>query len=207
MLFEDLANRNRADNAIVKIDDHFSQNNTFTGRYFFADSTQTEEDGLYLKQQWLSQAKTRPQIVGFNWTYTPNSRWVSEARFGYNRISQQIVSADHALNRATYPGTTGINTGVTNPMNFGLPEIDVGNFYQLGGGNGYPLFTTPTVTYQFTEGVGYFEGPAQYPLWSVRYVTGELTTCATDTQKGKFTSRRFRIFCRLDRRTQVMEPR
>jgi len=154
LLFQDLANRNRADNAIVKIDYHLSQNNTFTGRYFFADSTQTEEDGTYLQQQWLSQAKTRPQIVGFNWTYTPNSRWVSEARFGYNRFSQQIVSADHNVNPMNY----GIDTGVTNPLNFGLPEIDVGNFYQLGGGNGYPLFTTPTVTYQFTEGVGYLKG-------------------------------------------------
>ena len=33
-------NRNRADNAIVKIDYH----KTTIGRYFFADSTQTEED-------------------------------------------------------------------------------------------------------------------------------------------------------------------
>lgn len=154
LLFEDLANRNRADNALVKVDYHFSQNNTFTGRYFFADSTQAEEDGLYLLPQFLSDAKTRPQIIGFNWTYTPTSQWVSEARFGYSRFSQQIVSADHNVNPTTY----GINTGVTNPLNFGLPEIDVGNFYQLGGGNGYPLFTTPTETYQFTEGLGYLKG-------------------------------------------------
>ena len=154
LLFQDLANLNRADNALVKVDYHFSQNNTFTGRYFFADSTQTEEDGLYLLPQFLSDAKTRPQIVGFNWTYTPTSQWVSEARFGYSRFSQQIVSADHNVNPTTY----GINTGVTNPLNFGLPEIDVGNFYQLGGGNGYPLFTTPTETYQFTEGLGYLKG-------------------------------------------------
>ncbi|MFZ0520355.1 MAG: TonB-dependent receptor [Candidatus Acidiferrales bacterium] len=154
LLFQDLANRNRADNALVKVDYHFSQNNTLTGRYFFADSTQTEEDGLYLAPQFLSQAQTRPQIVGLNWTYTPTSNWVSEARFGYSRFSQQIVSADHSVNPATY----GINTGVTNPLNFGLPEIDVGNFYQLGGGNGYPLFTTPTETYQFSEGLGYLKG-------------------------------------------------
>jgi len=157
-LFQDLANTNRADNAIVKLDYHISKNNTLTGRYFFADSTQTEEDGDYLLPQFLSQAASRPQIIGANWTYTPNSRIVSEARFGYNRISQRIFSADHALNPATYPGTTGINTGVTNPMNFGLPEIDVGSFFQLGGGNGYPLFTTPTQTYQGTEGIAYLKG-------------------------------------------------
>jgi carboxypeptidase family protein/TonB-dependent receptor-like protein len=153
-LFEDLANRNRADNVIVKVDYHFSRNNTFTGRYFFADSTQAEEDGFFLLPQFLSLAASRPQIIGGNWTYTPNSRVVSEARFGYNRISQRIFSADHNVNPTTY----GINTGVTNPMNFGLPEIDVGNFFQLGGGNGYPLFTTPTQTYQFTEGVAYLKG-------------------------------------------------
>jgi Carboxypeptidase regulatory-like domain/TonB dependent receptor len=153
-LFQDLVNQNRADNAVVKVDYHFSKNNTLTGSYFFADSTQTEEDGDYLAPEWLSQALTRPQIVGVNWTYTPNSRWVSQARFGYNRFSQQIVSADHNVNPITY----GINTGVTDPFNFGLPEIDVGEFFQLGGGNGYPLFTTPTVTYQFSEGLAYLKG-------------------------------------------------
>jgi len=154
LLFQDLANRNRADNVLVKVDYHFSAKNTFTARYFFADSTQTEEDGDYLLPQFLSQALSRPQIVGGNWAYTPNSSWVNEARFGYNRISQQIVSADHNVNPLTY----GINTGVTNPLNFGLPEIDVGPFFQLGGGNGYPLFTTPTETYQLTDSVGYLKG-------------------------------------------------
>lgn len=154
LLFQDLANRNRADNLIVKVDYHFSEKNTFTARYFFADSTQAEEDGFYVAPQFLSQALSRPQIVGGNWTYTPNSRWVNEARFGYNRISQQIVSADHNVNPVTY----GINTGVTNPLNFGLPEIDVADFFQLGGGNGFPLFTTPTETYQLTDSVGYLKG-------------------------------------------------
>ncbi|HEX2775315.1 MAG TPA: TonB-dependent receptor [Candidatus Acidoferrales bacterium] len=154
LLFQDLANRNRADNVLVKVDYHFSAKNTFTARYFFADSTQTEEDGDYLLPQFLSQALSRPQIIGGNWAYTPNSSWVNEARFGYNRISQQIVSADHNVNPLTY----GINTGVTNPLNFGLPEIDVGPFFQLGGGNGFPLFTTPTETYQLTDSVGYLKG-------------------------------------------------
>jgi Carboxypeptidase regulatory-like domain/TonB dependent receptor len=154
LLFQDLANRNRADNVIIKVDYHYSARSNFTGHYFFADSTQSEEDGFYLAPQWLSQALSRPQNVGASWIFTPNSNWVSEARFGYNRISQQIVSADHNVNPLTY----GINTGVTNPLNFGLPEIDVGPFFQLGGGNGYPLFTTPTQTYQFTESLGYLKG-------------------------------------------------
>ncbi len=153
LLFQDLANRNRADNVLGKIDYHFSQRNNFSGHYFFADSTQLEEDGTYLAPQWLSQALSRPQNVGAAWIFTPNSSWVSEARFGYNRISQQIVSADHNVDPMAY----GINTGVTNPLNFGLPEIDVGSFFQLGGGNGYPLFTTPTQTYQFTESLGYLK--------------------------------------------------
>jgi hypothetical protein len=153
LLFQDLANRNRGDNLLVKVDYHFSPKNTFTARYFFADSTQTEEDGFFLLPQFLTQAKTRPQIAGGNWTFTPDSSLVSEARFGYNRISQQNFSADHDVNPLTY----GINTGVTNPLNFGLPEIDVGPFFQLGGGNGTPLFTTPTETYQFTESIGYLK--------------------------------------------------
>jgi len=54
--------------------------------------------------------------------------------------------------------TYGLNTGVTNPLNFGLPEIDISGFTSLGNISGWPLFTTPNRTYQFSDGVSYTRG-------------------------------------------------
>ena len=31
-----------------------------------------------------------PQVFGGDWTWTPNSRWVNEARFSYNRFNEHI---------------------------------------------------------------------------------------------------------------------
>ncbi len=62
---------------------------------------------------------------------------------------------DHSADPLT---TYGLNTGVTSPLNFGLPEIDIGGFTSLGNISGWPLFTTPNRTYQFSDGVSYTRG-------------------------------------------------
>ncbi|MFZ0880840.1 MAG: TonB-dependent receptor, partial [Candidatus Acidiferrales bacterium] len=153
-IFQDLDNVTREDNFIIKSDYVLSEHNTFTGRYFFGDSVQSEEDIYVLLPQWLSEARTRVQIAGFGWTWTPNSRWVNQTRFGYNRIWQEDETADHSVNPTTY----GINTGVANPADFGMPEIDVAGFTQLGGNDSWPLATSPTQTFQFGDSVSYLTG-------------------------------------------------
>ena len=53
---------------------------------------------------------------------------VNQLRFGYNRFSQRIFSADHTRPARDY----GINTGVTEPLDCGFPEIVIGPFNRLG---------------------------------------------------------------------------
>lgn len=153
-IFQDLVNVNREDNFIIKSDYHLSEHHSITGRYFFGDSNQTEEDIFVLLPQFQSQALTRAQLVGAGWTWTPNSRWVNEARFGYTRLSQQLNSVDHS----TSPSSYGINTGVTNPADFGLLALQVASFTQLGGNAGFPLFTTPNYSIQFSDNVSLLTG-------------------------------------------------
>lgn len=148
-------NLNRMDNFIIKIDHQINEKNNLSGRYFFGDSLQTEQDITVLRPEWRSTSDLNAQVFGINWIWTPNVRWVNEAKFGYNRFWQAIVTADNDLDPVQ---TYGINTGITDPVNFGMPTILIGGFNQLGGNRGWPLLTTPNQTFQFIDNVSYIRG-------------------------------------------------
>jgi hypothetical protein len=112
----DLRNRNREDNGILKLDYHLSDKSNLIGTYFLGDSVQTEEDTTVVSPLFLSQSKTRAQVIGAGWIWTPTGRLTNQFRVGYNRFWQQVVQADHNSDPAT---TYGLNTGVTDPINFG----------------------------------------------------------------------------------------
>lgn len=76
----DFNNTNREDNFIIKSDYHLNAINMITGRYFYTNSFLAEEDVIPLRPDWLSVARTHIGVVGVNWTWTPNARWVNEAR-------------------------------------------------------------------------------------------------------------------------------
>ncbi|MBZ5571685.1 MAG: carboxypeptidase regulatory-like domain-containing protein [Acidobacteriia bacterium] len=147
-------NQNREDNFVVKSDYHLNQNNLISGRYFYANSLQTEEDTAPIRSDWLSIANTKVSVMGVNWTWTPNARWVNEARFGYNRYWQNDNVADYKKSAQSY----GLNTGVTDPKLFGFPEIDIGTLFEMGGNLSWPLYTTPTYTYQAVDNVSITRG-------------------------------------------------
>ncbi len=147
-------NVNREDNVVVKSDYHFNAKNIVTGRFFYANSLQTEEDTSPIRPDWLSIADTKVQVMGVNWTWTPTSAWVNELRFGYNHYWQLDNVADYKKSAADY----GLNTGVTDSRLFGFPEIDIGPLFEMGGNSSWPLFTTPTKTYQALDNVSLTRG-------------------------------------------------
>jgi len=179
-----LPNKNRNDNFIIKADHHFNERNSLTGRYFFGDSLQTELDIPVLRAEWESQSKLRAQVFGLNYNFVPNANWVNEARFGYVRFWQTILTADHASNPAT---VYGINTGVTAPVDFGLPEIDVDGFNQLGGNHGWPLLTTPNRTIQGVDNVSYTRGKHTFRFG------GEFRHGSTDNTRDRYGKGRIRF--------------
>jgi len=148
-------NVNRSDTGVAKVDHHFSSSETLSGHYLIGDSNQIEQDATILQPEWRSESQIRAQVFGVSLVSTPQGNWVNEARFGFNNFWQKIQALDHAANPLT---TYGLNTGVTNPLNFGLPEIEIGGFTQLGNESGWPLFTTPNRTFQFSDGVSYTHG-------------------------------------------------
>jgi hypothetical protein len=145
-------NINRMDNFIIKIDHRLNDKQNLTGRYFFGDSLQQEQDIAVLRPEWRSQSDLRAQVFGVNWTWTPSTRWANEAKFGFNRFWQAITTIDNQADPVT---TYGINAGVTDPVNFGMPTILISGFNQLGGNSGWPLLTTPNQTFQFADNISY----------------------------------------------------
>ena len=152
-----LPNTVSSDNAVGKVDYHFNERNTVSGRYFFGNNSGTVSDASQLQPQWLTQIHTRAQVFGTNWLWTPNARWANEARFGYNRLYQPTFTADHNKPASAY----GLDTGVTNPLYGGLPRINVFPFYifpqELGGFN-WPKIQGPDTRFQFVDHVSYTRG-------------------------------------------------
>ncbi len=176
-------NSNREDNGLVKIDWHPNVKDTVTGRYFIGDSIQTEQDIQVLQPYWESQAVTRPQVFGVNWVRVISPNLVNEVKFGYNRFNQSILTVDANVNPTTY----GINTGVTTPVNFGMPEIAISGFTSLGGNHGWPLLTTPNVTFVYGDNVSYTRGKHALKMGA------EFRTGSTDNVRDRYGKGRFRF--------------
>ncbi|MGB8010953.1 MAG: carboxypeptidase regulatory-like domain-containing protein [Terriglobales bacterium] len=152
-----LPNTVNTDNAVGKVDYQRSQRHSFSSLYFFGDNSGTVSDASEVQPQWLTQIHTRAQVFGENWTFVPNSNWVNEARFGYNRLYQPTFTNDHNVLASSY----GLNTGVTNTLYGGLPRINIFPDYifpqELGGFN-WPKVQGPDTRIQFIDHVSYIRG-------------------------------------------------
>ncbi len=152
-----LPNSVTSDNAVAKIDSQINQRHSISGVYFFGNNNGTVSDASQLQKKWLTQIHTRAQVLGVNWTWVPSSRWVNEARLGYNRLYQPTFTNDHADAASTY----GLNTGVTNPLYGGLPRINISDYYvfpqELGGFN-WPKVQGPDERYQYIDHVSVIIG-------------------------------------------------
>lgn len=147
-------NTNQSDNALVKVDYAINAHNTLNGSYFYGYDTNISEDNIVQSAQFLTQFTLRGQAGIVRWTWSPNSSWVNEARFGVTRYNRPLTTVDHNVNPTTY----GINTGVTNPILFGLPQIEITGLTQLGGNGTWPNITGPNTNLDFVDQLSYLHG-------------------------------------------------
>jgi hypothetical protein len=143
------------DNVVAKVDYNISQRQSLSGMYFFGNNSGTVEDFPELQNKWRSDIHTRAQVGGGSWIFTPSSRWVNEARFGYNRLYQPTLPGDLNTPASAY----GLNTGVSGPNTGGLPRIGFGGYFFPGlGGFKWPKFQGPDSITQFIDHVSYTAG-------------------------------------------------
>jgi hypothetical protein len=143
------------DNVLAKVDYNFNQRNSVSGMYFYGNNSGTVEDFPELQSKWRSQIHTRAQVVGGNWIWTPGTRWVNEARIGYNRLYQPTLPGDLGTPASGY----GLNTGVSGPFTGGLPRIGFAGAFVPGlGGFKWPKFQGPDSITQFIDHISYTAG-------------------------------------------------
>src|SRR4051812_48736115 len=151
----DFVNKNRGDNLVAKSDFALNQHNVISARFIYSNTNQSEEDTIPLRPEWLSTTSPITKVFGVSWASNPNSAWSNEVRFSYNSFDESIVPLDHTLNPTQY----GLNTGVTDPRLFGFPRVSPGNeFNYMGGNSGWPLNTTPSKTFNFSDTASYTRG-------------------------------------------------
>ncbi len=143
------------DNALGKVDYNINQKNSISGMYFYGNNNGTVEDFPELQSNWRSKIHTRAQVVGGNWIWTPGTRWVNEARIGYNRLYQPTFPGDLGTPASGY----GLNTGVSGPYTGGLPRIGFAGAFVPGlGAFKWPKFQGPDARTQFIDHVSYTAG-------------------------------------------------
>jgi len=122
---------NRVDSLIAKIDHNFNSANILTGRYYFGDSDQSFPLAILagnVLPGFNTVTPTRVQLVSLSYVRVFSPKKVNEARFGFNRFFETFSPEDNSFD----PRSIGLNTGVTNPRDFGLPFIRIRNDPALG---------------------------------------------------------------------------
>lgn len=139
-------------NFVGKVDYRLNDRHSISGMYFFGNNSGTVEDFPELQSLWRSRIHTRAQVGGGTWVWVPSTRWVNEARVGYNRLYQPTLPGDLNTPASAY----GLDTGVTGPFTGGLPRISFGGYFFPGlGGFKWPKFQGPDTITQFVDQVSY----------------------------------------------------
>ena len=142
------------DNGVGKIDYHINDHHAITGSYFYGTGNASGEDSIRTAPQFIQTGSLTAEFLTTSWTWTPNSAWVNDLRFGWNRYLRVVGVADGNTPASVY----GLNTGITNPLLDGLPTIKVTGFTQLGGDSNSPKSFGPGNDYDLVDHVSYLRG-------------------------------------------------
>ena len=115
---------NDVDSLIGKIDHSFNKDNTLTGRYFFGTSDQSFPLAILagnILPGYNTTTPTTVHLVSISYLKIISPTKVNEFRFGYNRFDEGFFPEDNDFD----PRTIGLNTGITNDQDFGLPQIRI----------------------------------------------------------------------------------
>lgn len=117
---------NDVDSLIAKIDHSFNDKNQLTGRYFYGTSDQSFPLAILagsVLPGYNTVTPTTVHLVSISYLKILSSTKVNEARFGYNRFDEGFFPEDRDFD----PRSIGLNTGITNSQDFGLPFIRIRN--------------------------------------------------------------------------------
>jgi Carboxypeptidase regulatory-like domain len=129
-----------SNNVLGRIDYHLNDRNSINGEYFFGQAI-TSTPNVGEPAFWNNLNLSRTQMMRAVWTYVPNSNWVNDVRFGYNRYNladgnAECSGGDYSSGNVGQPNykALGFISGANPPSPFcGFPAV---NFQS----SGYPSF-------------------------------------------------------------------
>jgi hypothetical protein len=130
--------KNDVNSVIAKIDHGISDNEQLTGRYAFAQSSQTFPLGglgtlaASRLAQFAQTSPARVQVLSASLLSTLTAAKLNEVRFGYSRYRTSFSS----LNANYDPSQAGIDFGTGK---LGLPEIDFGGIFDNLGATAFSI--------------------------------------------------------------------
>lgn len=114
-------------NGVIKLDHNFNENNRIAIRYFGGTGNQTEYIGSSLPYYFqICPSRMHNFSLVYNEVLTP--RFVAQTLLGVNYFKQVFDDANHGFDMASI----GFDTGVTNPTDYGSPNINIIGFDQTG---------------------------------------------------------------------------
>ncbi len=148
-------NINTSKNGIAKIDYHPNDKNSINGMIFYGNYSGTGEDHPFVNKAFTDLSPITTWSVVSNWILIPNSRWVNDFRFGYDRVDFAFNNLDGNVlaDGKGYP----VDTGVTSPG--GLPNIYIqGIGAYLGTNPNRPQNAKPNPYFDFQDNISYLIG-------------------------------------------------
>jgi hypothetical protein len=179
-------------NGLAKIDYVPGPHQHFSGVFFDsqADQIQNASTGQLLAR-WENNDVLLLRMYDGDWTWTPNSTWVTDTRFGYVYIRNENIPEDASVIPSNpWPSGYGMNTGVTNPVYGGMPEIQISGFTGFLGGGTRDAVRGPQGNIDLTEGVSYLRGKHSFKF-GFEYVDIVFDTAQFSQSQGdiKFKSK------------------
>jgi hypothetical protein len=158
-----LDNVGSSDNFVARVDYHPNGGNSINGEYIFGNAND-DTAGLGLQPYWGNTDFNRNMVVRAVWVKVPNSRWVNEARFGYDRYDLQDYNTEctHQVGQPDYTKDFGFVSGVNAPSpECGFPVINIAGFTATGAGQFIQDQLVFQNTWHFLDTVSYVRGKHQ----------------------------------------------
>jgi len=145
----------------AKIDNYFTSNNHFFGRYSFERTHRFLPASLPHGDAGFTfgagNGLVRAQSLALNDTHTISPRWLNEFRFGFSRIGFKVTSIDAGANLAQKVGIPGVNIADTATAMSQITFAPAQEIRHLGANGNQPLLTFLD-TFQWFDNVTHTRG-------------------------------------------------
>jgi hypothetical protein len=166
-VFSDLLNTSTINGGLGKVNYHPSDKHQLEGMYFFSEGNGVAADTPLeqVSTAWQTKQHARAQDVSGDWTWAPKATLVNEVRFGYAHDYWYFIGNDSGQNPANYNfngQTYRVPTGITNPIDWGMPGIRFRDYYGGYANNGigitWPKILGPNTVLELLDHVSVMRG-------------------------------------------------